>query len=237
MRPPARSRSRKQPVLDASDPHLDTLYGPDLGTRAARAGVIGLGYVGLPLAIAVARGGFPVIGFDIDPTRSTALECRPILYQAVPRRALPARGRAGGFAATADFAELARLRRHRHLRADAADPAPRAGPLLRRKTARVDCRSLRTGQLIVLESTTYPGTTDEVVKPILEATGLKSGTDFFLAFSPEREDPGNRDFEHATIPKVVGGDGAEARDADGRPSTARGHRRRAGLDALRPPRR
>ena len=92
-------------------------------------------------------------------------------------------------------------------------------------------RTLRAGQLIVLESTTYPGTTDEIVKPILEATGLKSGTDFFLGFSPEREDPGNRDFDTTTIPKVVAGDGAEARDADDGLLRRGRQDRRAGVDA------
>ena len=78
------------------------------------------------------------------------------------------------------------------------------------KTARMIAAHLRSGQLVVLESTTYPGTTDEIVKPALEASGLRGGIDFFLAFSPEREDPGNPDFSTACIPKVVGGDGAEA---------------------------
>src|SRR6185369_2282105 len=80
------------------------------------------------------------------------------------------------------------------------------------KTSQEIARCLRHGQLIALESTTYPGTTSEIVRPILESTGLKSGRDFFLAFSPEREDPGNAQFQTSTIPKIVGGDGPIARD-------------------------
>ncbi len=178
--------------------------------REARAGVIGLGYVGLPLALAISRGGFSVVGFDIDPAKIIALNDGRSYIAAVGSDMLAGALAAGRFRATADFVELADcdiviicvptpLTRHRE-------------PDLSfvRNTAIVVADNLRLGQLVVLESTTYPGTTEGVVKAILERTGLKSGVDFYLGFSPEREDPGNRNFEVSTIPKVVAGDGPEA---------------------------
>ncbi|KFI26804.1 nucleotide sugar dehydrogenase [Paenirhodobacter enshiensis] len=181
-----------------------------IGTREARAAVIGLGYVGLPLAIAMARGGFKVTGFDIDPSKMEAIAAGRSYIEAVPDATLNEMRDSGHFRATCDFAELAEcdciaicvptpLTAHR---------TPDLSFI--EATARSVAGHLRKGQLISLESTTYPGTTDDVVRPILEAGGLKSGVDFFLGFSPEREDPGNRQFETVTIPKVVAGDGADA---------------------------
>ncbi|WP_204252069.1 nucleotide sugar dehydrogenase [Phyllobacterium zundukense] len=180
-------------------------------TRQAHAGVIGLGYVGLPLAITLARSGFSVTGFDIDPGKIVALDAARSYIEAVTDEALAAEVTAGRFRSTSDFVELAQcdviiicvptpLTKHR-------DP----DLSFVEATSRSIAAHLRPGQLVVLESTTYPGTTDDVVKTILEETGLKSGTDFFLGFSPEREDPGNRDFQTATIPKIVAGDGEDAR--------------------------
>lgn len=179
-------------------------------TRNARAGVIGLGYVGLPLAIAIARSGFAVIGFDIDPNKIVSLDARRSYIDAVASDDLAAEIDGQRFSATTDFAGLAAcdvivicvptpLTRHR-------DP----DLSFVEATSRSIAAHLRAGQLVVLESTTYPGTTDDVVKVILEKTGLKSGRDFFIGFSPEREDPGNQHYHTATIPKVVAGDGAEA---------------------------
>ena len=179
-------------------------------TRNARAGVIGLGYVGLPLAIAIARSGFAVTGFDIDPNKIVSLEARRSYIDAVASDDLAAEIDGQRFSATTDFAGLAAcdiivicvptpLTRHR-------DP----DLSFVEATSRSIAEHLRAGQLVVLESTTYPGTTDDVVKVILEKTGLKSGRDFFIGFSPEREDPGNQHYHTATIPKVVAGDGAEA---------------------------
>ncbi|WP_245500812.1 nucleotide sugar dehydrogenase [Rhizobium sp. BK251] len=190
-------------------PHFETLLGR-IETRSARAGIIGLGYVGLPLAITVARAGFPVTGFDIDPAKIVSLDAGRSYIDAVSDDALAAERDAGRFGATTDFAELAAcdivvicvptpLTKHR-------DP----DLSFVEATSRAIAARLRPGQLIVLESTTYPGTTDDIVKTILEKTGLKSGAEFFLGFSPEREDPGNRDYHTATIPKVVAGDGADA---------------------------
>lgn len=202
-------RSEEEKSLSATDENFHNLLSKIEG-REARAGVIGLGYVGLPLAIATARGGFPVTGFDIDPSKITALDSGKSYIEAVTDSALAQEIDAGRFHSTTDFNELAEcdviiicvptpLTKHR-------DPDL--------SFVEATCHSiashLRPGQLIVLESTTYPGTTDEVVKSILEKTGLKSGLQFFLGFSPEREDPGNRHFDTTTIPKIVSGDGQHA---------------------------
>ncbi|ESY94659.1 nucleotide sugar dehydrogenase [Mesorhizobium sp. LNHC209A00] len=181
-----------------------------ISTHAAQVGVIGLGYVGLPLAIAVARAGFPVFGFDIEAQKVESLNNGQSYIEAVTSTALAGHVASGRFRATADFAELS-----------GCDiiiicvPTPltkNREPDLSfvRNTTGVIAKHLRLGHLVVLESTTYPGTTDDVIKPILEETGLQSKIDFFLGFSPEREDPGNRNFEVATIPKVVAGDGIDA---------------------------
>lgn len=181
-----------------------------IARREAVAGIIGLGYVGLPLAMASARGGFPTVGFDIDPDKVASLNAGHSYIGAVASDELAGHTASGGFRATADFAELA-----------ACDviiicvPTPlskQREPDLTfvEVTTRVIASHLRPGQLVILESTTYPGTTQDVVKPILEAGGLHSGQDFFLAFSPEREDPGNASFRTVTIPKVVAGEGPAA---------------------------
>ena len=177
---------------------------------SALVGVVGLGYVGLPLALAAARAGLPVLGFDVDAARVAQFNAGTSFISHIPTQALHEAARAGRFEATADFGRLGEP--------DAVLICVPT-PLTRQRepdmtfverTARSLAPRLRPGQLVVLESTTWPGTTDEVVKPILEAGGLGSGRDFFLAYSPEREDPGNASFETASIPKVVGGDGADA---------------------------
>jgi UDP-N-acetyl-D-glucosamine dehydrogenase len=178
--------------------------------RSARVGVIGLGYVGLPLAAATARAGFDTLGFDIDPRKPARLNRGESYIDAVSDAELGRLVSQQRFTATDDFARLAEC--------DViAICVPT--PLTRQRepdlsfveaTVRSIALTLRPGQLIVLESTTYPGTTREVVKPLLEQSGLRSGEDFFLGFSPEREDPGNADFETRSIPKVVAGDGPAA---------------------------
>lgn len=181
-----------------------------IGSRDARVGIVGLGYVGLPLAVTATNAGFGVIGFDIDAQRVAKVNRGETVIKHIDGALLGDAIAKGKFEATADFARLAEvdailicvptpLTRHRE---------PDLSFVV--ATARSVAGSLRAGQLVVLESTTYPGTTDEVLRPILEEGGLKSGQDFFLAFSPEREDPGNPDFGTSTIPKVVGGDGAHA---------------------------
>ncbi len=173
-------------------------------SNALKVGVIGLGYVGLPLARAFAEQGVAVLGFDVDAAKVARLERGESYIGHIPGEVIR-RLRSKGFAATTDFRRL-----------DEPDvvivcvPTPLTDarePDLSYvvDSARAIAERLRPGQLIVLESTTYPGTTREVLLPILAAGGLRPGIDFFLAFSPEREDPGNPDFTATSIPKVVGG--------------------------------
>lgn len=179
--------------------------------RSIVIGIVGLGYVGIPLALAALRQGIKVIGFDIDQKRVDDLNAGRSAIKHIPMDLIIESAKAGRFVATTDFDRMAEP--------DAlliAVPTPLTKyrePDLSYvvKTTEAIGKRLRKDQLVVLESTTYPGTTDEVMRPILEkATGLKSAEEFFLAFSPEREDPGNPDFGTSTIPKVVGGDGADA---------------------------
>lgn len=172
--------------------------------RTARVGIIGLGYVGLPLARVFSSNGFSVLGFDIDPVKVDRLLKGESYIGHIPASVIREM-RKKSFEATCSFERL-----------DEPDaiiicvPTPLTAarePDLTFVINSVEAVAarLRRGQLVVLESTTYPGTTREVVQPILEKSGLKAGTDFFLAFSPEREDPGNPNFSAPTIPKVVGG--------------------------------
>ena len=178
--------------------------------RRAKIAIIGLGYVGIPLALTAVRAGFHVLGFDIDERRVAMINRGESIIQHVPAELMSEMIRDGRFQAIADFDRLSEadailicvptpLTRHRE--PDLSYVA---------NTAQAVASRLRKRQLIVLESTTYPGTTKEIIAPILEGTGLKNGVDFFLAFSPEREDPGNPEFGTSTIPKVVGGDGPDA---------------------------
>lgn len=181
-----------------------------IADRTARAGVIGLGYVGLPLASAAAAAGFETLGFDVDPAKIGRINAGDSYIDAVLRETLAAQVDAGRISATSDMGRLGEcdvvvicvptpLSRHREPDLSFVED-----------TARAIGETLRKGQLVILESTTYPGTTEEVVKPILERSGLHSGRDFYLAFSPEREDPGNRQFDTVSIPKIVAGDGLGA---------------------------
>ena len=173
--------------------------------KTASVGVMGLGYVGLPLIDAFQRAGFPAIGFDVDAKKVDALNAGKSYIKHIPGDVVKQWNDAGKFQATADFDRL-----------DEPDvivicvPTPlneSRDPDLRyiESTARAIARRLRPGQLVVLESTTYPGTTRDVVLPILAQSGLTVGSDYFLAFSPEREDPGNPVYSAKSIPKVVGG--------------------------------
>ena len=178
-----------------------------ISARTAIVGVIGLGYVGLPLARAFVDAGLCVLGFDIDPAKIESLARGENYLGHLGAAFVSDMNATGRFSATADFTRLA-----------APDailicvPTPLGkgtDPDLSyvERTARDIARTLRAGQLVVLESTTYPGTTREIVLPILLATGLPSGTEqgFYLAFSPEREDPGRKGITTAQIPKLVGG--------------------------------
>jgi UDP-N-acetyl-D-glucosamine dehydrogenase len=176
-----------------------------IARRDYTIGVIGLGYVGLPLVLRFGEVGFRVMGFDIDAAKVKQLNDGASYIEHVPGPRVQALVASHRFAATSDLSRLGEpdaivicvptpLTRHR-------DPDLRYVET----TADAVAAALRRHQLVCLESTTYPGTTDEVVLPRLLARGLRVGEDFFLAFSPEREDPGNTQFDTATIPKVVGG--------------------------------
>ncbi len=176
-----------------------------IDSREARIGVIGLGYVGLPLAVEFAKIGFDVTGFDIDANKINAIEKGESYIEDVPNADLNEVKAAGRLHATADFGELTRL--------DIINICVPT-PLTRTKDPDVSHmaraveeirRRLRTGQLIILGSTTYPGTTQELFVPMLEESGLEVGEDFSLAFAPERIDPGNKLFTVRNVPKVVGG--------------------------------
>jgi UDP-N-acetyl-D-glucosamine dehydrogenase len=180
--------------------------------RTARVCIVGLGYVGLPLAETFAWGGYPVLGFDIDADKVDKLKKGQSYIGHICSERVEELVGSGRFDATTD------PRRFRD--ADAVVicvPTPLTDarePDLSyiTGTGRALRPHLRPGQLVILESTTYPGTTEELLQPLLEESGLRAGRDFFLAYSPEREDPGNRDFATRNIPKVVGGIDAVSRD-------------------------
>jgi len=174
-------------------------------SHEAHVGVIGLGYVGLPLTLVFHEKGYPVTGFDLDAEKGRMLSAgRSYIRHIDPERIVRANAR-GNFTATVDFGRLAACDAILICVPTPLTPQREPDMTYVVATARSIAAHLREGQLVVLESTTYPGTTDELVRGILEETGLKCGEDFFLAFSPEREDPGNPSFATATIPKVVGG--------------------------------
>ncbi len=174
-------------------------------SKKAKIAVVGLGYVGLPLAVAFAQKGFRVFGIDTSPARVERIKNLKSYIADVSNAAIAAVMRKGTLAVSCDFAFLRE--------ADAVLICVPT-PLKRRYTPDISfiqsavrevAWSLKKGALVVLESTTYPGTTEELIKPALEKTGLKAGKDFYLAFSPERVDPGNKNFQVTKIPKVVGG--------------------------------
>jgi UDP-N-acetyl-D-glucosamine dehydrogenase len=189
--------------------HLDTLKAK-IETKLVVAGIIGLGYVGLPLMRSICGSGIKVIGFDIDPAKVASLSKGESYLNTVKSEWIKPHIASGMFEPTTDFSRLGEpdvliicvptpLDDHRE---------PDLSFVV--DTAKAIAKTLRPSQVISLESTTYPGTMNGDVKPILEETGLKSQNDFYLVYSPEREDPGNKNFETSTIPKVVGGDGPDA---------------------------
>src|SRR6202167_2039304 len=184
--------------------HFEELKGK-IETRKARAGVVGLGYVGLPLAVELAHAGFPVTGIDVLPGKGEAINRGESYVQDVPTEVLKPLVEAGKIRATTEFAAVAEL-----------DTINICVPTPLRKTKDPDmsyivssCQEIakhfHPGILVILDPTTSPGTTDELMLPMCEAGGLKVGRDFFLCFSPERVDPGNPKFQTKNIPKVVGG--------------------------------
>src|SRR5216683_2355771 len=173
--------------------------------KRARVGVVGLGYVGLPLATEFARNGFKIIGFEVDERKAERINAGETYISDVDEALVKESVNAGRLRATTDFANLKEC-----------DAIIICVPTPLRKTKEPDVsfilaaaeeirKRLRRGQLVILESTTYPGTTDEVLLPMFQETGLKLDEDFLLAFSPERVDPGNPEFQTHNIPKVVGG--------------------------------
>jgi UDP-N-acetyl-D-glucosamine dehydrogenase len=188
----------------ASPSRLATLA-DRIRNKTARVGVVGLGYVGLPLAMEYARGGYSVTGIDVQPGKVDALNRGESYIQDVPASDVQGSVAARRFSATTDFSVIAEL-----------DTINICVPTPLRKSKDPDmsyivaaCEEIakyfHPGMLVILESTTYPGTTDELVRPMLERSGLTVGEDFFLCFSPERVDPGNAKFHTRNIPKVVGG--------------------------------
>jgi UDP-N-acetyl-D-glucosamine dehydrogenase len=173
--------------------------------KRASVGIIGLGYVGLPLVIGFVQAGFHVTGFDLDQNKVNLLKQGKTYIKHIPSKKIISLNKTGRFSPTDNFSKLKKtdciiicvptpLNKYRE---------PDISYVI--NTTKTIGRYLRQGHLIILESTTYPGTTDEDMKPILEKSGLKTGKDFFLAYSPEREDPNNTEFSTSTIPKVVGG--------------------------------
>ncbi|HEX4987462.1 MAG TPA: nucleotide sugar dehydrogenase, partial [Candidatus Binatia bacterium] len=176
-----------------------------LQQRNATAAVIGLGYVGLPLALEITSAGFNVVGIDLDQNKISRLKEGKSYIGDVSDKAIAGAIQTGRFTPTADFSALRNV-----------DTVSICVPTPLSKSRDPDIsfilsatekirKYLHAGQLIVLESTTYPGTTDELILPELESSGLRVGTDFFLAFSPERIDPGNIAFNTHNTPKIVGG--------------------------------
>lgn len=181
-----------------------------LTTKQSRIGVIGLGYVGLPLARTLARSGYAVIGFDIDLRKIQYLASGKSYLKHVADASLAPLVTSGFLTPSEDYG---RLRDVDAVIVCVPTPlAPDNSPDMQFVigTAEIIARELQPGQLVVLESTTYPGTTAELLLPILERSGLRSGEGFYLAYSPEREDPGNADHETADIPKVISGEGETA---------------------------
>lgn len=181
-----------------------------INDKSAKLSIIGLGYVGLPLALSFCDSGFNVFGLDIDKKKVEQLTNGESYINYISDKRVSGAITSGMFKPASDFGELKStdiiivcvptpIDRNRE---------PNLGFV--ESTAREISKTLRTGQLVILESTTYPGCTETILKPILEENGLRSGSDFYLSYSPERVDPGNKEFKLIDIPKVVGGDGDEA---------------------------
>ncbi len=188
----------------ATSPAFESLR-KSISGKTATIGIVGLGYVGLPLVRVFVEAGFSTMGFDVDSKKIECLKAGKSYIKHIPGDWIADCMEKKTLVPTADMDRLSE--------ADAiliCVPTPLTSsrdPDLSyvESTTRMIASSLRTGQLIVLESTTYPGTTRDVILPLLSESGMKAGSDFFLAYSPEREDPGNPDFSANTIPKVVGG--------------------------------
>lgn len=195
----------------APSAHFTALFNR-IQAKTARVGVVGLGYVGLPLAVEYAKAGYAVTGIDLQASKVESLNKGESYIQDVPTQEVAEFVAAGKLSASMDFSVIRDL-----------DTVNICVPTPLRKTKDPDmsyivsaCEEIakyfHPGMLVILESTTYPGTTDELVRPMLEKSGLRVGEDFFLCFSPERVDPGNAKFQTKNIPKVVGGTTAACTD-------------------------
>jgi UDP-N-acetyl-D-glucosamine dehydrogenase len=200
---PFSSAGTRAPVQPAGETAAELREKIDHGT--ARVGVIGLGYVGLPLSLTFVDRGFRVLGFDVDPGKIERLNERRSYIAHIGSERIESSMESGRLQATADFERLDEPDAILICVPTPLNPYREPDMSYVESTARAVARRLRRGQLVVLESTTYPGTTEELLKSILEESGLSCGSDFFLAFSPEREDPGNPVYTTTSIPKVVGG--------------------------------
>src|ERR1022692_4444562 len=200
------------PELEVAAVDTAALLQEKIRSHRARVGVVGLGYVGLPLAVEFARAGFAVTGIDISAEKVRRVNAGDSYVGDIPSTVLGPLVESGRLRATTDFAAVGEL-----------DTINICVPTPLRKTKDPDmsfivsscqevARHFHPGMLIILESTTYPGTTDELVLPMLEKSGLQVGRDFFLCFSPERVDPGNPQYQTVNIPKVVGGSTAACTD-------------------------
>jgi len=194
-----------EPPLDTPPPATTLILAEKIRSRRARVGIVGLGYVGLPLAVEFARAGFSVVGIDTSEEKVRRVNAGDSYVGDIPSSTLAPLVVSGRLRATTDFSAVLEL-----------DTINICVPTPLRKTKDPDMsfivsscaeigRYFHAGTLVILESTTYPGTTDELVLPMLAKSGLQVGHDFFLCFSPERVDPGNPKYQTANIPKVVGG--------------------------------
>jgi len=173
--------------------------------KTARIGVIGQGYVGLPLALVFSEAGFAVAGFDVDPKKVEAISRGESFIKHIGPERVAAAVASGRYEASTDFSRLRACDAIMICVPTPLGPHREPDNSYIHATAREIAKRLRYGQLVILESTTYPGTTDTEVRSILEESGLHCSTEFLLAFSPEREDPGRKDFTTKSIPKIVGG--------------------------------
>ena len=172
--------------------------------KKAKVGIVGMGYVGVPLGIEFAERGLEVVGFDTDAEKIKNINSGKQIMKHISSKKMTKFVKKG-CKATSDFEELKHTDCILMCVPTPLDIYEQPDMSYVKSATKTISKNLRKGQLVILESTTYPGTTKEIIKPILEESGLVAGKDFFLAYSPEREDPGNKDFSVSKIPKVIGG--------------------------------
>jgi len=199
-------------ALDVHHTYLDSII-KKTESKTLTAGVVGLGYVGLPLAHLFTAQGFRVVGFDIDATKVQKLTRGESYIRHLPEATIREMREDDRFTAVSDFSQISRVDAISICVPTPLDKAKQPDLTAVRRTTESLVPFLRAGQLVILESTTYPGTTTEVMLPILQKTGLKIGEELFVGYSPEREDPGNPHFSARAIPKVVGANDPNSRRA------------------------